>query len=71
METKDFIIELEKKDMKLWLNEEGGLAFKGPKNFMTDDLLNQIKERKEEIVECLKESDSLSTMKRENICNSH
>lgn len=54
METKDFIIELEKKDMKLWLNEEGGLAFKGPKNFMTDDLLNQIKERKEEIVECLK-----------------
>ena len=40
--------------MKLWLNEEGGLAFKGPKNFMTDDLLNQIKERKEEIVECLK-----------------
>ena len=32
METKDFIIELEKKDMKLWLNEEGGLAFKGPKS---------------------------------------
>lgn len=59
METKDFIIELEKNDIKLWLNDEGGLAFKGPKKFMTNNLLNQIRERKEEIVEYLKGEQSI------------
>ena len=51
----EFLSLLNNLDIKIWL-EDGQLRFRAPKGAMTDELKQQIKERKAEIIAFLQEA---------------
>ena len=51
----DFVGELDRANIKLWVDGSGALRCKAPKGAVTEDLLKQLEERKEDIISLLLE----------------
>jgi len=58
MSTQDFINDLEMKNIIIWL-EKDALKYKAPKGIMTNEIINSIKNRKDELLEFLHKNEKI------------